>query len=138
MVAPAPVGEAGWKELDVMALAVTSTSRNRSAAAALAAFITSAGPQVAFSKLVPVFPSVRSAYDDPFFTASDASLTSDARQIGAQQIPAARVLRPSVPHYPRLREIFKEHMLTCFLGRRSPADALALAQAQWNEVLAEP
>jgi putative chitobiose transport system substrate-binding protein len=137
-VAPAPVGRAGWKELDVMALAVTSTSRNRPAAAALAAFVTSAGPQIAFSKLVPVFPSVRSALDDPFFSVSDGSLTSVARQIGADQLATARVLRPSIPHYPRLREIFKEHMLTCFLGRRSPADALAFAQAQWNEVLAEP
>jgi putative chitobiose transport system substrate-binding protein len=137
-VAPAPVGEAGWKELDVMALAVTSTTNNRSAAAALAGFVTSADPQVAISKLVPVFPSVRSALNNPFFTASDGSLISVARQIGAQQITEARVLRPSVAHYPRLREIFKEQMLTCFLGRRSPADALALAQAQWNEVLAEP
>lgn len=138
IVAPAPVGSAGWKELDVMALAVTSTSRDRPAAAALAAFITSAGPQVAFSKLVPVFPSVRSALSDPFFAGSDGSLTSIARKIGAEQLGAARVLRPSVPHYPRLREIFKEHMLSCFLGRRSPDEALTLAQAQWNGVLAEP
>lgn len=138
IVRPAPVGVAGWKELDVMALAVTSTSQNRPAAAALAAFISSAGPQIAFAKLVPVFPSVRSALDDPYFAVSDGSLTSVARQVGVDQIAAARVLRPSVPHYPRLREIFKEQMLTCFLGRRSPSEALTLAQEQWNAVLAEP
>ncbi len=138
IVAPAPTGAAGWKELDVMALAVTSTSRNPRAAADLAAFITSGPVQLEFSKLVPVFPSVRSALQDRTFRMSDGSLAGTARLTAAVQLPAARVLRPSIPQYPRLREIFKDQMLACFLGRRTAGAALAEAQRQWNEVLAEP
>ncbi|MFW5973660.1 MAG: ABC transporter substrate-binding protein, partial [Bacteroidota bacterium] len=55
-VAPAPTGEAGRKNLAVMALGVTSTSINQETAADFAAYVTNAENQLRFSQTVPIYP----------------------------------------------------------------------------------
>lgn len=138
-VAPALTGATGAKGLAVMSLAVSTASANPEMAAAFAAFVTNAENQLAFARRVPIYPSVTSALDDPYFTATspDSSVEARARVLGASQLSESRVLRPNVRHYNRLQESFRNQMLKAFLGSIPVEDALARAADDWDKILAE-
>ena len=136
-VAPAPTGQAGLKNLAVMALGVTSTSANRAQAAHFAAFVTNGENQLRFSHIVPIYPSVKEAVDDPYFTERDGSVESRAKVIGASQLDEAVMLRPVLNNYNRLMESFKAHLLKAFLGDRSVQASLDAAAEDWDKILAE-
>ncbi|RMH56314.1 MAG: sugar ABC transporter substrate-binding protein [Bacteroidetes bacterium] len=136
-VAPAITGATGKKNLAVMSLALSTKTANPEMAAAFAAFVTSAENQLAFSKIVTIFPSVTRALEDPYFQAPDSSLEARARRIAARQLPEAVVLKPSLNHYNRLKEVFKAHLLKAFLGDASVQEALDAAAEDWNKILAE-
>jgi putative chitobiose transport system substrate-binding protein len=136
-VAPAVTGATGRKALAVMSLAVSTKAANPEMSAAFAAFVTNAENQLAFSLIVPIYPSVESALDDPYFTAYDGTVETRARAIGAAQLPESAVLRPSLRNYNRLQESFKAHILKAFLGTTTVEQALAAAEQDWNKILAE-
>ncbi len=136
-VAPAIVGAEGSRNLAVMSLAVANRSANPQAAANWAAFVTNGPNQLAFSRTVPVFPSVTSTLSDPYFTADDSTLIGRARGIAASQLIGSRVLKPSLPNYNRLQESFKSSLLRTFKDDRSLDDAIAEAQEDWDKILEE-
>lgn len=137
-VAPAITGATGQKGLAVMALAVSARAANPALAARFAAFVTNAENQLAFSRLVPIYPSVTSALDDDYFAAdADTSIEARARALGAAQLPESVVLRPLLRNYNRLQGSFKAHMLKAFLGTTTVEEALAGAEQDWNKILAE-
>ncbi len=136
-VAPAVTGATGDRNLAVMSLAVSRKSANPALAAAFAAFMTNGPNQLAFSKIVPVFPSVRAALRDSFFVAPDTSLVGQARRVAAAQVEGARVLKPSLDNYNRLQESFKTHLLRAFKDNRPLDQALDAAARDWDKILAE-
>lgn len=136
-VAPSVVGSTGVAELDVMALGISLSSHNLPLAAAFAVHVTNAANQMEFARRVPVYPSIISALNDPFFIETDTSLESRARIIGARQLQSARVLKPALSEYPRLQEIFKTYILKACLGTMSVDEALRTAAQKWDAVLAE-
>ncbi len=136
-VAPAIVGSEGSRNLAVMSLAVANRSANPQAAADWAAFVTNGPNQLAFSRIVPVFPSVTATLSDPYFTADDSTLIGRARGIAAGQLIGSRVLKPSLPNYNRLQEAFKSSLLRTFKDDRSLDDAMAEAQEDWDKILEE-
>lgn len=136
-VAPAVVGRSGKAELDVMALCVSRRSGNPQLAAKFAAFVTNAGNQLAFARIVPIFPSITVTLEDPFFMNQDGSLEAKARSLAAMQILNAQVMKPYSRHYQRLQESFKNAMLKAFLGDATAQAALHTAAEQWDKILAE-
>jgi len=136
-VRPAITGATGKKALAAMSLVVSSLSVNPTKAAEFAAFVTNAENQLAFSRMVPIFPSVESALDDPYFTENDGSVEGRARTLAAAQLPESEVLKPSLRNYNRLQEAFKAHILKAFLGTLTVEDALGRAEQDWNMILAE-
>jgi putative chitobiose transport system substrate-binding protein len=136
-VAPAIVGAEGSRNLAVMSLAVSNSSANPQAAAAWAAYVTNGPNQLAFSRIVPVFPSVERTLSDPYFTADDSTLIGRARAIAAAQITGARVLKPSLSNYNRLQEAFKASLLRTFKDDRPLDAALQEAEEDWNKILEE-
>ena len=56
-----------------MNLAVPEASRQKPAAFEFAAFVSNAENQLAFAKQVPVLPSARASYADPFLSTTPAS-----------------------------------------------------------------
>ncbi len=136
-VAPAVTGETGVRNLAVMSLAVSRKSANAEMAVAFASFITNGPNQLAFSKIVPVFPSVKSALQDSFFVAQDTTLIGKGRRIAAAQVAGAQVLKPSLNNYNRLQESFKTHLLRAFKDNRPLDQSLDAAAEDWNKILAE-
>ncbi len=136
-VAPAVTGASGARNLAVMSLAVARRSANRAAAADFAAFVTNAANQLAFAQIVPVYPSVTRALDDPFFRVADTTLEARARVIGAAQLPGARSLKPALDNYNRLQEALKVQLLKAFKDGKPLQQALDAAAADWDLILAE-
>jgi putative chitobiose transport system substrate-binding protein len=136
-VRPAITGVTGKKALAAMSLVVSSQSPNPEMAARFAAFVTNEENQLAFSRMVPIFPSVERALEDPFFAQYDGTVETRARTIAAAQLPESEVLKPSLRNYNRLQEAFKAHILKAFLGTMTVEDALQRAERDWNMILAE-
>ena len=136
-VAPAVTGASGARNLAVMSLAVAKRSANAALAADFAAFVTNGPNQLAFAKIVPVYPSVTAALADPYFREADATLEARARVIGAAQLAGAEVLKPSLDHYNRLQEALKVQLLRAFKDGKPLPAALADAAESWDKILAE-
>ena len=136
-VAPSVAGVAGKTELDVMALLVSARSLNRPLAVEFASWVTNRENQLRFCRLVPIFPSIRSALDDPFFRTEDSTVESRARLVASVQIRTAEVLKPSLREYQRLNNVFKDQLMRAFLGTATVSDALDAAAAQWDKFLQE-
>jgi len=136
-VAPAITGSSGVRNLAVMSLAVSQSSVNPQMAARFAEFVTNGPNQLAFSKIVPIFPSVQSALRDSFFVMPDTSLEGRARGIAAAQLFGARQLKPNLSNYNRLQEALKVHLLRAFKDGQPIDRSLRRAAEDWNKILAE-
>ncbi len=131
-VAGYPRGRGNTLHLATMTVAVPRASRNAQAAVDFALFVTSDENQLAFSRLVVVFPSTKQAAADPFFRRGGAAPEDVARKVAAADLPLARDLSVVVPHSGDLFRIFREAIESAFYGKRSPKDALDWAVGQWN------
>lgn len=139
-VAP-PLGAAGVPpNLAVMNLAVPTASRQPAAAFEFAAFVSNAENQLAFAKTVPVLPSTRASYADPFLSTRTASaeLIDRARALSAASALNGQVLVPPMRAYSKLRNSYSLQLQAQMLGRETPARALATAARQWASLLGCP
>ncbi len=131
-VGPYPMGKARVIHAGLMVLAVPRASRQTAEAVRLALYVTNDDNQLAFSRLVVVFPSTRRAAADPFFRQKGAGPEWKARAVAADQLRYARDLTLLVPNQGELYKIFREAVESAFFGRMSPKDALDWAVREWN------
>lgn len=126
--------------LAVMNLAVPAASAHKQAAFDFAAFVSDADNQLAFAKAVPVLPSSRASYDDPFLSTTPASteLTDRARALSAALAQQGRVLVPPMRAYSKLRNSHALQLQAQMLGKTSPQQALQTTASQWNRLLGCP
>lgn len=137
-VTSAITGTTGKKNLAIMSLVVSAKTANPEMAAKFAQFVTNGPNQLAFSKIVTIYPSVQSALEAPYFTElADSTLDARARFIAASQLDEAELLKPALPNYNRLLEVFKAHLLKAFTGDKTVQKALDDAADDWNKILAE-
>ncbi|MGD7788101.1 ABC transporter substrate-binding protein [Propionibacteriaceae bacterium Y1700] len=117
---------------------IPSSSNNKAAAAEWLKFVTNAENQLAFCKLVSIFPSSASSLEDPFFTEIDPKTPMDeGRKIlvdgfGAMEDAALRTGNDEL-----LRQLFDEQVRAATTGSASASDALAAAAKQWTDELAK-
>lgn len=138
-IAPAIKGKTGSHELAAMSLSVLGKSRYKKEAVDFILYVLNSENQLAFSKLTTTFPSVKEALEDDFFSTTDGSLETEARVMGAKELPNAKRLTMFYrhPQYDKLKDTFEEALQSAFLGRRSVKDALNRAAVQWNKILNE-
>jgi len=134
-VAPYPLGRGRVLDLPTMALTVPLASRHRAEAVEFALFVTNDANQLAFCRLVVIFPSTRAAAADPYFTRGGPSPEERARQIGATELSSARDLTVAVSHSDDLYRVFREAVERAFFGRMTPQQALDWAVKEWNSKL---
>ena len=136
-VAPPIVGKTGKHELAVMSVSVMKSAKQKKAAVDFALFLTNAENQLRFCKLATIYPSVRKALDDEYFTKSGDDPMEKARVLGAKMIYDAARLRTYLRHpkFDRLRDIFDEAIQSACLGNSSTKEALDKAAAEWDILL---
>lgn len=131
-------GKAGVVDIDVMNIAVTSASKHRKEAVDFAAFVTNGPNQLAFSRLVAILPSVKSALSDPFFAdPGEKDIEQKARHIAAQSLIKSRVLLPGLTNLTQIQTIMQNAEQQIFMDKTQTAAALADAQKRINELIAK-
>ena len=136
-IGPFVTGETGLKNVAAMNLVVPKQSKHQEEAIDFSLFITNAENQVAFDKITSILPSIETALDDPYFSEMPANPTiqDEARLISANQLKDSKVLVPPMKNYPDLQKSMNEAIQAAMLGEKSVAEALDVAEKEWNEIL---
>jgi putative chitobiose transport system substrate-binding protein len=124
--------------VDTQNLAIFAKTKNPNEAVDLALWVTNAENQLAFSKLVTIFPSVKSALADPYFT--DTGLTDPeglSRVVAARQLEHATVLVPPLPRLPEINKVLNDTMQKIMLKDEPVEKALSEAEAKCTDILAK-
>ncbi len=137
-IAPAPMSTGGKYLLtEIQTLVVPSASKNPKAGAAFIQFITNAENQLAFCKLVPIFPSSIKAGEDAFFSEkTDDSLDTKAKLMIGKNLPKLEYIQYGTTHDSELGKVFRTGAADYLTGSQSAAAALAAIADKWNTILA--
>ncbi|WP_051254987.1 ABC transporter substrate-binding protein [Pontibacillus marinus] len=132
-------GKSGKVTLSVQNVVVPNQTKHQDAAVKFALFLTNAKNQLAFTKLVPILPSAKSALDDPYFSElpEDATATDQVRITAANQLDKAEVLIPPMENYNKLKDAMHDAISAAMLEEMSPQEALDQAEKEWNKILSE-
>jgi putative chitobiose transport system substrate-binding protein len=119
------------------ALVVPAKSTHQVAAASFAAWVTNAANQLAFCKLVAIFPSTIQSLNNPFFHTFTNDTTGQARKIVVQELPRLKPFTLGTAYDSQLEQDLQNEMTAFFLGQESASQALQKAASEWNSVLAQ-
>ncbi|MDR7416359.1 MAG: sugar ABC transporter substrate-binding protein [Armatimonadota bacterium] len=133
-VGPYPLDRGRVIHAPLMGLAVPRTTRHPREAVRFALYVTEDRNQLAFCRIVTIFPTTKAAARDPFFTRLPPKPTPEdhARVLDARQLPYARDLTVVVPHQGELMKAFRDNVEAAFFGRKTPKQALDDAVRFWN------
>jgi multiple sugar transport system substrate-binding protein len=133
-VGPQITSKGGPTNVSVMGLLVPQSSKNKATALKFAEFMTNADNQLAFSKIVTIFPSVTEALADPYFKDdSDGTVESKARRIAAEQLTDAQNIVP-VQFDDRIKAVVIGKVQLAMKGELTPAEALDQAVDEANAI----
>lgn len=134
---PLPVGKAGTARAAVQNIAISKQSKAPEVAADFALFVTNAENQLAFAKLVTIFPSIIEAAQDPFFTAGGDTPDDQARLIAAADLQKIDATPTDLPDSGRMIQILDDAMTNALLGVKTPKQAIEDAAQDWEKILVE-
>lgn len=121
--------------LYVQGLSVSAKTKNLPTAAAFARFMTNADNQLAFAKLVNIFPSTISSQSDPFFSKDDGTENAKARVLANEALKTAKNLTP-VEANSAMTTFLDQQIALAMKGDATPQAALKAAQEKMNSLLA--
>jgi putative chitobiose transport system substrate-binding protein len=130
-LAPYPQTETGIIPNAIQNMVVPAASDNIDLAIELANFMTNDANQLAFAKLVPIFPSTKEAAQDPYFCSDQESLEGQARCIQSQSVGRGFDNQVRQDVKDEIRKAFAEAML----GQKSAEQAVADATETVNQIL---
>ncbi|MCP2329447.1 multiple sugar transport system substrate-binding protein/putative chitobiose transport system substrate-binding protein [Hamadaea flava] len=117
---------------------VPKASKHKRAAAEFLKFVTSSENQLAFCKLVTIYPSTIAAANDTFFTQATGEEPIDkARQVIVSEMPDLIDGSLGTSRDSELVELFAEQIRGFMQGQQSATQALTAAEQAWNTKLAE-
>ena len=134
-VVPAPVGKSGVGGKGGMGISVNASTKYPNASIALAQFFTNPKSMVEFAKLVAVYPSSPSAYDDPFFSAPSLAIEDSAKPAAKDYISKLADIVPPIPHKADVNAIVLKYIQEALFNNVSAQEALDKAVADANALL---
>jgi putative chitobiose transport system substrate-binding protein len=134
-VAPLPIGKSGVAGKGGMGISVNAATKYPNASIALAQFFTNPTSMVEFSKLVAVYPSSPSAYDDPFFSTPSLAIEDSAKPAAKQFISALADIVPTIPHKGDVNAIVLKYIQEALFNNVPAQQALDDAVAEANALL---
>ncbi|GIQ64925.1 sugar ABC transporter substrate-binding protein [Paenibacillus cisolokensis] len=132
------MGKSGKVNVAIMNIAVAESSKHKEEAAAFAKFITNGENQLAFSKIVAILPSVKSAAADEYFT-KGADSTDPAEKglyLAAKQLEYSENMYPPVENISQINKVLNEEFQKVLVQGKDPQQALNDAEAEVNKLLA--
>ncbi|SCL26620.1 putative chitobiose transport system substrate-binding protein [Micromonospora rhizosphaerae] len=137
-LAPGATGAAGTYVLpDQQTFVVPKGAKNPKLAAEFGLYLTNAENQTAFCKLVAIYPSTVESLKDPqFSTFQPGNLHDEARKLVADELPKLQLGFLGTGKDDKLTERWRENVRAMLTGTKSPDQALADAEKEWNTILA--
>ncbi|MFE3449755.1 ABC transporter substrate-binding protein [Nonomuraea sp. NPDC059194] len=127
----------GFLLLAQQAFSIPKASKHKKAAAEFIKFFTNGANQLAFCKIVPIYPSTVSTTKAPFFTeASGEDPMSVARQVNARALSELEYKPLGTTKDAELGEHLLEEVRAFLTGTKSAKEALDAAEKRWNDTLA--
>ncbi len=116
--------------------AIPKASKHKQAASEFIKYVTDAANQLAFCKIVTIYPSTVSSARDPFFTDIKGNTLADqARRIAVAELPELEDGQLGTGSDAQLAEDFSDQLAAFIQGQKSAQDALSTAAAQWDKQL---
>jgi putative chitobiose transport system substrate-binding protein len=134
-VVPSPLGKSGVAGKGLMAISVKHDTPYPNASIALAQFFTNPTSMLEFAKIVPVYPSTPSSYDDPFFSSAPVAIEDSARPIAKQTVATYQDIVPTIPNKADVEEIVLQAVQKALFDGADPQQALTDAVAAANALL---
>jgi ABC-type glycerol-3-phosphate transport system substrate-binding protein len=134
-VVPAPVGKSGVLGKGLMSISVNGKTKFPNASIALAQFFTNPQSMLAFSKIVSIYPSTPSSYDDPFFSAKPVAIEDSAKPVAKDVISKYADIVPTIPHKADVNKIVLDAIQQALFNGMDPQAALTAAVTKANALL---
>jgi multiple sugar transport system substrate-binding protein/putative chitobiose transport system substrate-binding protein len=127
-----------YQLLGQQTFAVPQASKHQAAAADFIKFITNGANQLAFCKLVAIYPSTISTTKDAFFTDNkDTSPVGQARKVILEELPHLVDSELGTGKDIELSDDLSKAVRSYMQGSGTADQALSTAAGQWNSALAE-
>lgn len=134
---PVQTKTGGYLLLAQQTFAIPKASKHQRAAAEFIKFFTNGANQLAFCKLVPIYPSTISSTKDAFFAGGGGDDPMDvARQVIVKGLPKLEYTPLGTPKDTELGESLAEEVRAFLQGSKSAKEALDAAEKEWNAALA--
>lgn len=139
VLSKAVTGDAGIFTIPgVQTFVVPEQSTVKDQAAEFIGFVTNAENQLAFDKLVTIFPSTESTLADPFFADIEVTDLQDrSRQVVVDSVPQVRAATLGTTKDLELKDAYLARLRTFITGERPAQELLDEAAADWNDMLAD-
>ncbi|HEY3523552.1 MAG TPA: extracellular solute-binding protein [Candidatus Limnocylindrales bacterium] len=134
-VVPAPVGKSGVLGKGSMGISVKADSKYPIASIALAQFFTNPRSMVAFAKIVSVYPSSPSAYDDPFFSTTGGAIEDSARATAKDIVSKYADIVPTIPNKAKVNDVVLHAVEDALFNSVDPKQALDDAVTKANALI---
>jgi multiple sugar transport system substrate-binding protein len=134
-VVPAPIGKSGVVGKGSMGISVKADTKFPNASIALAQFFTNPRSMVAFAKIVSIYPSSPSAYDDPFFSAAPTAIEDAAKPIAKDIVSKYADIVPTVPKKADVNQIVLADISQALAGKMTAQQALDDAVSKANALI---
>lgn len=134
-IAPFPIGRSGVIAPTSQGIAVAADTEFPQASMALAAWFTNAANQLAFAKLVPIYPSTPESFEDPFFSEEPALIEDSARPLAFDLLSAQENILPTIPNKADVNEVVRRAVESAIFDGADPQQALTDAVAEANALL---
>src|SRR5512143_3722326 len=118
-----------------MGMSVNASTKYPNAALALAQFFTNPKSMVEFAKLVSVYPSSPSAYDDPFFSTPPVAIEDSAKPAAKDYISKLADIVPTIPHKADANQFVLDAVQKALFQGVDPQTALSEAVQKANATL---
>ncbi len=134
-VAPLPLGKSGVVAKGSMGISVNAKTKYPNASIALAQFFTNPKSMLEFSKVVAIYPSTPSSYDDPFFSAKPVAIEDSAKPLAKGIVATYADIVPTIPHKADVNKIVLDAIQQALFNNVDPQTALNDAVTKANALL---
>lgn len=138
MAVTTPVlGPSGKSGAAIMNLVIPAKSKNPTEAVKFANFISNDENQLAFCKIVSIFPTTKAAAADPFFKSDMESLEGQANYYASLSSLASSDLTMGLPNDDEVKKEIDNITDAIFARKTDPQTAIANAEKKVNELLSK-
>jgi ABC-type glycerol-3-phosphate transport system substrate-binding protein len=134
-VVPQPLGKSGVVGKGLMGISVKADTKFPNASIALAQFFTNPQSMLEFSKIVAIYPSTPSSYDDPFFSAAPVAIEDSAKPLAKDMVSHLADIVPTIPKKADVNDVVLKAVQSALFDNVDPKKALDDAVAQANALL---